>query len=105
MEVDMKVELIIPKLDNDGSDNSKVIESAIVTMCETFGGATAYDANGFWVNENGKLYKDAVTVLIAAAIENKAAHDEAITLAKRVLASTDQEAVFVSVHGKAEIIS
>ena len=40
----MKVELIIPKLDNDKSDNSAVIEFAIKTMCALYGGATVYDA-------------------------------------------------------------
>jgi hypothetical protein len=104
MEVDMKIELIIPKLDNDGSDNSQVIDSAIATMCKTFGGATAYDANGFWVNESGKLFKDAVTVLVAAATQKEEANNAAIDLAKKVLAATDQEAVFVSVGGDAKII-
>lgn len=100
----MKLELIIPKLDNDGSDNAAVIEDAVRTMCGTFGGATVYDAAGFWVNPEGHLYRDEVSVIVSAATVEGAARDAMLALARRVLDLTDQEAVFVSINGKAEII-
>ncbi len=99
----MKVEMIIPNQDNDGSDNAELIETCITRFCENYGGATVYQANGFWINEEGRLFKDDVSVIIAAAIEGKKA-EEVRDLAKMVLGVTDQEAVFVSINGKAEII-
>jgi len=101
----MKVEMIIPNMDNDGSDNAAVIERTVREMCAMFGGVTAYEANGFWVSDTGRLYKDAVTVLISAKTEDDELKRAAREIALRVLNETDQEAVFFSVGGKAEIIS
>lgn len=99
----MQVEMIIPHQDNDGSDNAALIEDAIRAMCVSFGGATVYDAKGFWVNNEGRLYEDTVAVIKSAAKDDESA--EAVrALARRVLKLTDQEAVFISVNGQAEII-
>ncbi|EBA18418.1 hypothetical protein RSK20926_11884 [Roseobacter sp. SK209-2-6] len=100
----MKVELIIPALDNDGSDNSAVIEAAIKSFCKLYGGATVYEASGYWVNDAGHLYEDAVKVLVSAATKKEEAKEQLRGLAREVLAVTDQEAVFLSVGGEAEII-
>ncbi|MGH1415361.1 MAG: molybdenum cofactor biosynthesis protein MoaE [Pelagimonas sp.] len=100
----MKVELIIPAQDNDGSDNSAIITAAIKDMCQLYGGATVYDAAGYWINDNGHLYEDAVKVLVSAATKPDEAKAELTKLARDILDATDQEAVFVSVGGDAEII-
>jgi hypothetical protein len=100
----MKVELIIPAQDNDGSDNSPVIKAAIANFCKLYGGATVYDAAGYWINEEGRLYEDQVKVLVSAATDKKGAKDQLRALARDVLEATDQEAVFLSVGGDAEII-
>ncbi len=100
----MKVELIIPQNDNDGSDNSEVIRNAVISMCQTYGGATVFDAAGFWVNTDGHLYEDAVKVITSAATEETGARADLRKLARMVLDATDQEAVFLSVGGQAEII-
>ena len=50
----MKVEMIIPNMDNDGSDNAAVIERTVREMCAMFGGVTTYEANGFWVSDTGR---------------------------------------------------
>ncbi|MBT3142927.1 molybdenum cofactor biosynthesis protein MoaE [Ruegeria litorea] len=100
----MKVELIIPTHDNDGSDNAVIIESAVADLCKLYGGATVYAASGFWVNDAGRLFEDQVKVLVSAATDKDAAKAELRNLAKDILEITDQEAVFVSVGGEAEII-
>lgn len=100
----MKVELIIPALDNDGSDNSAIIEKNIAELCKLYGGATVYTAEGFWINEAGRLFKDDVKVLVSAATDKDSAKAQLRELAKDILAATDQEAVFLSVGGDAEII-
>lgn len=99
----MKVEMIIPNLDNDGSDNAPIIEGAVKRMCELYGGVTAYQAQGHWVNETRRLYKDDVTVLISAALENDHWGDLR-ELGQMVLESTDQEAVFIARGDQAEIL-
>ena len=100
----MKVELIIPRKDNDGSDNAAVIRAAITRFCETFGGATVLDGAGYWLDAEGTLYEDQIALIMSAATEATAARDELVSIARRVLDLTDQKAVFLSVNGKAEII-
>lgn len=100
----MKLELVIPHRDNDGSDNGPVIESAIRRVCGVFGGATVFDARGYWLNAEGRLYVDPVAVIVSAATDREAARAELLALAREVLAATDQEAVFLSVGGDAEIV-
>jgi hypothetical protein len=104
-EVDVKLQVVIPHRDSDGSDNGPAIEAAIRRACGTFGGATVYDARGgYWLNAEGRLYVDPVAVIVSAATDRDAARAELLALAREVLAATDQEVVFLSVGGEAEII-
>ncbi len=98
-----KVEIIIPKLDNDGSDNSDLIEETIRGLCELYGGATAYEAKGYWLNEGGRLFVDQNVVIISAVPANEGP-EEIRRLGRLVLDGSDQEAVFISVDNKSEII-
>ncbi|WP_299686648.1 DUF3574 domain-containing protein [uncultured Tateyamaria sp.] len=100
----MKTEIIIPKNDNDGSDNGALIETTIASMCSLYGGATVYAAQGYWSNEAGRLFRDDVAVIVSAATDKAAAQKELRALARDILNATDQEAVFLSVGGDAEII-
>lgn len=101
----METKIIIPLRDNDGADNASVIERAVGTFCAAFGGATAWDATGYWVNPEGKLYAEPVRVIVSAATDVAAAKQELAALARDVLDLTDQEAVFISLGGDADIIS
>ncbi len=100
----MKVEVIVPNYDNDGANNAAVVEMTIRQVCAQFGGATVFQAKGYWVNDNGHLYEDQVSVVVSAAIEQAAALEVARDIARDILALTDQEAVFISVGDKAEIV-
>ncbi|MCF3935022.1 molybdenum cofactor biosynthesis protein MoaE [Acuticoccus sp. M5D2P5] len=99
----METKIIIPVLDNDGSDNAAVLDRTIRTVCGLFGGATVYAAKGYWLNDEGRLYEDAVSVVVSYST-NDEAMDSLRALAREVLDLTDQEAVFISVGGSAEII-
>lgn len=99
-----KTELIIPRFDNDGSDNRTVIEAATRQMCGLFGGVTVYDAKGFWLSDASGLMADEVAVLVSAATPDTASKRALRELARMVLAATDQEAVFISDADGAEII-
>lgn len=101
----METKIIIPLRDNNGADNAPVIERAVRTFCAAFGGATAWNADGFWINPEGRLYAEPVRVIVAAAKDSAKAKTELSALAQDVLALTDQEAVFTSVNGEADIIS
>jgi antirestriction protein ArdC len=105
MEVRLETKIIIPLRDNDGADNGPIIERAVIAFCAAFGGATAWDAHGYWVNPEGKLYAEPVRVIVSAAADAAKAKRELQALARAVLDLTDQEAVFVSVGGEADIIS
>ena len=99
----MKVELIIPKFDNDGSNNKNEIDAAIRSFCKLFGGVTVYDAQGYWVNESGRLFEDSNVVLVAAGAEHSNA-SAARQIAQDILKNTDQEAVCFSIGNITEII-
>lgn len=102
----MKAEakLIIPSKDNAGNDLSEIVERNIVAMCKLYGGATAYEARGYWVNDAGRLFADPVVVICSQATTKAKAQEDLRELARDILAETDQEAVFLSVSGEAEII-
>jgi hypothetical protein len=102
----MKAEakLLIPAKDNSGADLTDIVERNIAAMCKLYGGATVYDARGYWVNEAGRLFVDPVVVICSQATSKADAKEDLRGLAKDILAATDQEAVFLSVAGEAEII-
>lgn len=100
----METKIIIPLRDNDGSDNAPILDRAIRALCGQFGGATVYAAKGYWLNDEGRLFVDDVAVIVSSATDADTATAAVRDLARDVLAATDQEAVFVSVGGKAEII-
>lgn len=100
-----KVEIIIPKQNNNGESLEPVISQVKMNLCQLFGGFTAFQAEGGWISDEGKLYQEPVTVLVSAVAEDKA--DEAkliISIARNVMELTDQLAVFVSINGQAQII-
>lgn len=99
----LKATLIIPTIDNDGSDNSAVILQAIHHMIDINGGATVWSAQGYWKNDDGKLFADAVKVIESATSQNDDAAMREI--AELVLDATDQEAVFYSFGPQAVILS
>ena len=99
-----KTEVIIPRRDNDGSDNSPIIQTAIARMCELFGGVTVFEAKGYWISDVSGFMADDVAVLQSAKIQSSETREALRTLAKMVLDSTDQEAVFISDADGAEIV-
>lgn len=100
-----KVEIIIPNQNNSGESLEAVITGIKTNMCQLFGGFTAFDAQGGWVSDEGKLYQEQVTVLVSAVADDKAEEAQMIlAIARNVLEITDQLAVFVSIDGKAQII-
>lgn len=100
----MQVELIIPVLDNDGSDNSAIIKAQTIALVKLYGGATTYDAKGAWVCSEGVLYEDDVKVLVSATTDKANAKEQMRKLAREVLETTDQLAVYFKAGDDAEIV-
>lgn len=62
-------EIIIPKLDNDGKSLTWVHQKAMEYMARNFGGYTAIDSRGGWLDD-GKLYHDeSVTYRVAMTLD------------------------------------
>lgn len=102
--MNVEAKLIIPTQDNEGNDMSNVVEQNILAMCKLYGGATVYEARGYWIGEGDRLYKDPVAVIISDAVNKTEAKDQLRALASKILSATDQEAVYISAGGETEII-
>jgi len=87
--------IILPKLDNNGSDLSFAHAALARDLCQTWGGATASDTRGMWVGYDGTLYDEPGTAYDVAmeATEENAAKLKAI--AERYGALCQQEAMYV----------
>lgn len=82
-----------------------MLDRIIRTVCRLFGGATVYAAKGCWFGADGEFFTDDVNVVTSSATEPGEARDALRALARDVLSLTDQQAVFISVDGTAEIIT
>jgi len=99
--------ITVPSVDKAGQPLSPelrhgVLDHALRVMSRCFGGATAVNGQGAWVNGEGKLVCEPVTVVSSYA-------DHADTGAMRRLAESvkllaAQEAVMVEVDGQADFI-
>jgi len=98
-------QIILPKADNDGADLKAVHYSLRRAIAKRFGGFTALDSFGGWIDDSGKLFEEpGVTYQIACedSEETRAALREIATVHGRAAA---QLAVFVSYpDGSADIL-
>ena len=51
-------QIILPKFDNDGKSLAWCHEQYQKAFCVCFGGYTAYNVRGGWMNDDGELYRD-----------------------------------------------
>ncbi len=51
--------LVMPKADNDGNELDLLHDQLATRLCEEFGGFTATDTRGGWIDESdGRLYRE-----------------------------------------------
>ena len=74
-------------------------------LCKQFGGCTAYDGAGSWVNEHGKLYAEPVKIIQTAFKNNSKNRLFLKNLVKKYGRISKQEAVYLSINNKADIIN
>lgn len=73
-------------------------------LCKQFGGCTAYDGAGSWVNSDGKLYAEPVKIIQTAFKNNYKNRLFLKNLVKKYGKLSKQEAVYLSINNKANII-
>ena len=97
-------EINFPTHDNDGA---KLMAPLLIQreLCERFGGCTAYDGHGSWVNDNGKLYAEPVKIIQTAFKNNPKNRLFLKNLVKKYGKLSKQEAVYLSINNKANIIN
>jgi hypothetical protein len=81
--------------------HDKWVDDALTRFSNLFGGATAVDGKGAWVNEQGELVKEDVTIVYSFALKLKNSNiDEVVHYAKQIKDELNQSSVSVEVNGK-----
>lgn len=93
-----------PINDNDGD---KLMAPLLIQkeLCAEFGGCTAYDGAGSWVSDDGKLYAEPVKIIQTAFKNNYKNRLFLKNLVKKYGKLSKQEAVYLSINNKADIIN
>lgn len=59
IKLNNKIEIIVPKEDNEGKAiNSPAINNAVNKLTEIFGGCTVSEVKGMWIMDNGSVAHD-----------------------------------------------
>ena len=99
-------QIILPKFDNDGQTLVWQHEVYQEAFCKVFGGFTAYDVRGGWMNEQGKLFRDESVSYHIAMEETPECFDALRTLARAAAGECKQEAIFIVLpNGNVEFIT
>ena len=105
MDLNMDIAQInFPIKDNDGV---KLKAPLLIQkeLCAKFGGCTAYNGAGSWVNERGKLYAEPVKIIQTAFKNNIKNRLFLKNLVKKYGKLSKQEAVYLAINNKADIIN
>ncbi|MEC0202788.1 DUF3574 domain-containing protein [Paenibacillus lautus] len=79
----------------------KFVDQALTKFSEWFGGATAVDGEGAWVDKDKSLVKEDVTIVYAFAESlDKKSLDQVVAYAKQVKEDLAQSSVSLEVDGK-----
>lgn len=103
-----RVALYVPSTtDTDKpTDNAAQVERVARSFCAMFGGATAQQSAGYWLSESAGLVREAVTIVYAACTAEQLREHlpDVLTLAQKIKAEMQQEAVSVEINGALYII-
>ncbi|MFD0616412.1 DUF3574 domain-containing protein [Paenibacillus sp. GCM10027629] len=79
----------------------KFVDQALAKFSEWFGGATAIDGEGAWVDKDKKLIKENVTIVYSfAETLDKKSLDQVVAYAKQLKEDLAQSSVSLEVDGK-----
>lgn len=81
--------------------HQKYVDQALTQLSEWFGGATAIPGEGAWVDDNGKLIKEKVTIVYAFTDRlDKNAINQVVGYAQKLKDDLAQSAISLEVDGK-----
>ena len=98
----IQVQLNLPTTTNSGKSTKKQLNQLEIETCEKFGGVTAFDGVGKWVDKN-KLYFDKLRIY-QVAIEKKD-KKKFLTMCKKYGKLTKQLAIYIVINNKPKIIN
>ena len=98
----IQVQLNLPTTTNTGKSTKKQLNQLEIETCEKFGGVTAFNGVGKWVDKN-KLYFDKLRIY-QVAIEKKD-KKEFVTMCKKYGKLTKQLAIYIVINNKPKIIN
>ncbi len=98
----IQVQLNLPTTTNSGKSTKKQLNQLEIETCEKFGGVTAFNGVGKWVDKN-KLYFDKLRIY-QVAIEKKN-KKEFVAMCKKYGKLTKQLAIYIVINNKPKIIN
>jgi hypothetical protein len=86
----------LPVADNEGRSLARVAEALEARLAHAFGGFTATAGRGAWINAEGRLFAEPVTVYdVAIDEEDDDEAEKLLRIAQWLKAEARQEAVYV----------
>lgn len=108
VELPQRVALYVPGTQGPATatDNAAQVERIAAEFCAWFGGATAQESTGFWMSDTAGLVREAVTIVYAACTAEQLRDNlpDVLTLAQKIKAEMQQEAVSIEINGTLYII-
>jgi len=103
--LDNVVKIYIPSTNGNDpitkDEHNAWVDKSMTKFSKMFGGATAVDGKGAWVDDNDNLIKEDVTIVYSFAQKlNNTSIDQVVEYAKEVKESLHQSSVSVEVNGK-----
>lgn len=86
--------IIALKKSSDGKDAEHTIRGAQLALSNSFGGVTATEGKGFWVDK-GELVRDDVVCLVSACEDNAENRDTLEAIADQIGFESKQVAVYL----------
>jgi hypothetical protein len=98
----IQVQLNLPTTTNSGKSTKKQLNQLEIETCEKFGGVTAFNGVGKWVDKN-KLYFDKLRIY-QVAIEKKD-KKKFLAMCKKYGKLTKQLAIYIVINNKPKLIN
>lgn len=99
-----KVAIYVPStIDIDNPvNNSDMVEKTAIFLSDLFGGCTAFEASGFWIDSNKKLIKESPVVVYAYTTAAKAqeAETKIIEYVQEMKKEMQQECISVEYNNR-----
>ena len=99
-------QIILPKFDNDGNSLVWHHQTYQKAFAYHYGGFTAYDVRGGWMNEDGKMFHDESVAYHIAMDDNNGNIEKFRGLAQAAAGEFQQECIFIALpNGDVEFIT